>query len=255
MQLSVGLEIEGNDEVDKLDLRADLESRIYQTQERNKLPKWIVFGSLAVCFIAGLIYLNKDKMAVIIDGPGGTFVHFLKQPPKVEPVKPIIEYEYIVEPRPARPPRPVAVRPEDVTSPTLEQWERERVAKEQEQLAKRQTVFNENNYRPRGATNITKAPTPITTYRQPVQQNQRFRKTHSVPWTWQSYGSGFSKHNKYGQFTYVETERGIDTGSVCKNYKYGSLEYRDCRKAAKKWFQDQCSGNFQQACLAGNMIP
>ena len=234
--------------MDKLDLRADLESRIYKKKKNRDVPKWLFFIVLAICTVGGLMYLNKDKMAIIFDGPGGRIVHLLKPYVEPEPVKPIIEY--VLPPRPVRPPRPVAVRPEDVTSPTIEQWEREKREKRE-----RQTVFNDDNYRPRGATNVAKIPNPVTTYKQPTQQRKRFRNTHSVDWTWQSYGSGFSKHNKYGKFTYIETEKGIDTASVCKNYKHGSLDYRDCRKAAKKWFKDRCSSNFPQACLAQNMIP
>ncbi len=32
----------------------------------------------------------------------------------------------------------------------------------------------------------------------------------------------------------------IDYGSVCTNYRKGSIEYRECRKGAKQWFKSQC---------------
>lgn len=32
----------------------------------------------------------------------------------------------------------------------------------------------------------------------------------------------------------------VDSASVCVNYRRGSIEYRECRKAAKQWFKDQC---------------
>ncbi len=32
----------------------------------------------------------------------------------------------------------------------------------------------------------------------------------------------------------------IDHASVCLNYRRGSIEYRECRKAAKQWFRNQC---------------
>lgn len=241
--------------MEKFDLSADLESRIYQPKKKREAQKWIIFGALAIGVIGGaLAILNKDKMAVIFEGPGGKFVHFLKEPQQKrnEPVKPTVEY--VVEPRTVRPPKPVAVRPEDVTSPHIEQWELEWKAKQEANSQKKQTVFNESNYTPRRIANSIPAPREVNSHNR-SQQNNTYRKTHSIPWTWQSYGSGFSKHNKYGKFTYVETERGIDTGSVCRNYKYGSLEYRDCRKAAKKWFQDRCSSEFRFACAAGEMIP
>ena len=244
--------------MEKVDLRADLESRMYQPKKKSEVPKWIFFSSIAALFIGGLLYLNKDKMAIIFDGPGGQYVHFMKPYMKhyleQKPQTPLIEVEYVFPAREVRPPRPAAVRPEDVTSPHIEQWEREWKAKQEANLEKKQTVFNESNYTPREITNSIPAPKEIYTNNRSKPKNT-YRKTHSIPWTWQSYGSGFSKHNKYGKFTYVETERGIDTESVCRNYKYGSLDYRDCRKAAKKWFQDRCSSDFRNACVAGNMIP
>jgi hypothetical protein len=32
----------------------------------------------------------------------------------------------------------------------------------------------------------------------------------------------------------------IDYGSVCGNYRSGSIDYRECRKGAKQWFKEQC---------------
>ena len=235
----------------KFDLRADLESRIYQPKKKSEVPKWIFFGALAIGVIGGaLAFLNKDKMAVIFEGPGGKFVHFLKEPEQQrnEPVKPTVEY--VVEPRTVRPPKPVAVRPEDVTSPHIEQWELECKAKQEASSQKKQTVFNESNYTPRQITNSIPAPREVNSHNR-SQQNNTYRKTHSIPWTWQSYGSGFSKHNKYGKFTYVETEKGIDTGSVCRNYKYGSLDYRDCRKAAKSGFKIDAQVTLEMLVLLG----
>lgn len=35
----------------------------------------------------------------------------------------------------------------------------------------------------------------------------------------------------------------IDHSSVCSNYPRGSIDYRECRKGAKRWFKDQCIKN------------
>lgn len=32
----------------------------------------------------------------------------------------------------------------------------------------------------------------------------------------------------------------VDASSVCRNHRQGSIHYRECRKAAKQWFKDQC---------------
>ncbi len=247
--------------MEKFDLHADLESRIYQHKKKSEVPKWIFFGALAIGVIGGaLAFLNKDKMAVIFEGPGGKFVHFLKEPEQQrnEPVKPTVEY--VVEPRTVRPPKPVAVRPEDVTSPHIEQWELEWKAKQEASSQKKQTVFNEHNYQPRGPVNSI-APPPSRYYDQGQARtnaqvreiNRSFngtRTTRSARLSWKS-----EKSYRSGTFTYIETDRGIETHSVCGNYKYGSFDYRDCRKAAKKYFQNACSGEFKAACAAGEMTP
>jgi hypothetical protein len=33
----------------------------------------------------------------------------------------------------------------------------------------------------------------------------------------------------------------IDYGSVCRNHRKGSIEYRECRKGAKQWFKKNCA--------------
>lgn len=225
----------------KFDLHTDLENRIYQPKKKSEVPKWIFFGALAVGVIGGaLAFFNKDNMAVIFEGPGGQFVHFLKEQPQE--------------------PRTAAVRSEDVTSQHIEQWELEWKTKEEASSQKKQTVFNEQNYQPRGAVNSI-APPPSRYYDQGQSRtnaqvreiNRSFngvRTKRSARWSWKS-----EKSYRSGTFTYIETDRGIETHSVCGNYKYGSFDYRDCRKAAKKYFQNACSGEFKAACAAGEMTP
>lgn len=38
-------------------------------------------------------------------------------------------------------------------------------------------------------------------------------------------------------------------------YVYGSFEYRDCDKGAKKYLKNACLAEFKAACVAGDMIP
>lgn len=124
----------------------------------------------------------------------------------------------------------------------------------------KQTVFNDQNYQPKGSINSIEPP-PNRYYEQgQARTNAQIREvqrsfngvnnTRSIPWSWKSQKSHHS-----GTFTYVERSSRIDTTSVCANYKYGSLIYRDCRKAAKKYFKDACSSQFKAACGAADMIP
>ena len=39
---------------------------------------------------------------------------------------------------------------------------------------------------------------------------------------------------------YTYTNWTIDNSSVCNNYKYGSVDYRDCRSGALVFFKDRC---------------
>lgn len=237
-------------------MKADFQDRLNIEKPKSSFKTWFIFGALATCIIGGLLILNKDKDSIIYKGTGEKVVHFLKNQkmPISETLEPIIEY--VVPPRPVREPRPVAVRPEDVTSPIIEQWERERKEKKQAQVQKRQTVFNDDNYQPRGAINSIPAPRQIHTSTTRRQINtQAFTK--SAPWSWESYGygTGTRTNRKGGQFSYTVRNGLIDTNSVCNNYKYGSLDYRDCRKGAKRYFQRACSNGNHEACSGADMMP
>lgn len=59
-------------------------------------------------------------------------------------------------------------------------------------------------------------------------------------------------HHSDGQAYLAEwtvRDNRIDHASVCLNHPQSSIEYRECRKAAKAWYQAQCQ-HWQQADLA-----
>ncbi|HKM38035.1 MAG TPA: hypothetical protein VJY83_10425 [Thiopseudomonas sp.] len=133
-------------------------------------------------------------------------------------------------------------------------------AKPVQTAPEKQTVFNDQNYQPQGSINSI-ALAPNHDYKQgqarsnaqlqKVQPNvQGVSRTRSIPWSWKS-----EKTHRRGHFTYKESQNGIDTLSVCRNYTQGSFEYRDCRKAAKQYFKNACSSQYRTACAAGDMIP
>lgn len=149
--------------------------------------------------------------------------------------------------------RPAPVHYDDVTSPTLEQWEREK-------KPEKQTIFNDQNYTPRGTVN-SMAPPPARFYQTgtatrqvkqgPTVENKR------APWQWTSVASGTGGKGRTigGQFLYQVNNGRVDTSSVCKNEDYGSLRYRDCRKGAKAYFVTQCNAGSKEACSASSMAP
>lgn len=151
--------------------------------------------------------------------------------------------------------KPKAIHYDDVTSPLLEQWEREREQK-------RQTVFNDQNYRPRPAQSINRMPaTP--TYRPPPAPEPRERPqpvtvTKWAPWSHSGFksGSGFRSSTTGGRFSYVVQDGAVVLGTICANETYGSIRYRECRKGAKKYFDAKCRGPYKkEPCSGANMRP
>lgn len=113
--------------------------------------------------------------------------------------------------------------------------------------APRQTSFNDDNYRPRSDVNVMPAPAAqywnegLPRYAQPepiVRQE---------PWVW----LGADGKRQQGKFEWVERNGAIDYASVCRNYRRGSIPYRDCRKGAKRAFAQICS-RYKPACHAAN---
>ncbi len=120
--------------------------------------------------------------------------------------------------------------------------------------------FNDENYQPRGAYNSLPPPA-----RTSVKAGNKTSvpapasKPVKVSWQWDSHRFSNPKNKKgqghSGVFYYRVVNQRIDTGSLCDNYNKGSLIYRDCRKAAKQHFNEQCSSRFAAACAAAGMAP
>lgn len=117
----------------------------------------------------------------------------------------------------------------------------------------KQTEFNDDNYQPLGAVNVIPAVT-VKKRRKAAHSRKVKTKPRTVKWTWEE--AGFSNNGKSsGVFHYQLNQHSINTSKLCDNYKAGSLIYRDCRKAAKRYFNQQCSSKFPQACSAAGMTP
>lgn len=119
----------------------------------------------------------------------------------------------------------------------------------------RQTVFTDRNYTPKGAVNSVAAPAQRHFEVKPATRRQQTVEQRVAPWRWESFGSGGRKQVESGNFTYMAQGGRVDTGSVCKNEKYGSFRYRDCRKGAKAYFVQACKTGNKEACTAASMAP
>ena len=200
-------------------MKADFKDRV--TKRKINSGVWLVITLM--CCAAGLIYFLKSKPPELIrnkiSAPGATkqLIEQIKTPEKIAVEE-------------ARPP------------------------------AAKQTVFNDQNYQPKGSIN-TIAPPPSRYYEQgQARTNAQVREIQrsfngasnqrTIPWSWKS-----EKTHRRGTFTFTENKQGINTMSICSNYKRGSFIYRDCRKAAKTYFKDACSSQYRAACGAADMIP
>lgn len=113
----------------------------------------------------------------------------------------------------------------------------------------RQTMFNDQNYRPRTDINtISMQNVSMTRNEQPQPQQRQKTPTRKGPehWEWKS-----NKTRESGYLYWDELDGQIEWHSVCDTEKYGSFRYRDCRKAAKVTFARIC-GHYKPACMAEN---
>lgn len=199
----------------KSDLRANSDERISKLKKNSAIKKNIIFLAISAITVASVMYYLREER------------------------KNKIFYES----------KPGA----------LKELLRESTAIKQE-IKPKQTVFNDQNYKPRGLVNsITPSSNshyeqgPAKSSAQIKEVSRRFQEVGTVrtrPWSWIS-----GKTHRGGTFMYIETQKGIDTMSICSNYTRGSFEYRDCRRAAKKYFKNSCSSQYVAACAAGDMIP
>lgn len=127
---------------------------------------------------------------------------------------------------------------------------RAEVLSAKEQPAIRQTSFNDQNYQPTGAINTMPAPKPTlyasNTQAQRVQHKPVLQTDY---WMW----AGADKKTNRLKIQWQTVNGWIEYHTVCQNERRGSLEYRDCRKAAKQYFVHRCRTEKRKAfCAAEN---
>lgn len=103
---------------------------------------------------------------------------------------------------------------------------------------KRQTEFNDHNYQPSRQINSI-APTASVTLRAKPERDRRVIQSNLEKVKWKSARGTATEYRVY--YEYDNTN--ITFVSVCSNYRTGSLDYRNCRKAAKQWFGTRCNNS------------
>ncbi len=101
----------------------------------------------------------------------------------------------------------------------------------------RQTSFNDNNYAPKQPASSYTPPTIHQRGASPAANERRSRtvdREHSARWI-KSWSGGT---NYLAEWMAVNNY--IDGRTVCANHRRGSIDYRECRKAAKQHFNEEC---------------
>jgi len=97
-----------------------------------------------------------------------------------------------------------------------------------------QNSFNDHNYRPKQPAN-TYAPQKIAAAPTTNQSTQR-TTTRDTTAKWIKSWNGGSNYLA----EWVAVNNRIDGRSVCANHRKGSIDYRECRKAAKQHYHEEC---------------
>ena len=179
----------------------------------------ITWGLIALFAKPIVIDVNQLKQAIRV---GGQPV-FSEQPAQTysEPLQPIQEAPAPFEPAP------------QVAQPDTE-WSEQRAALA---ITPGQNSFNDNNYTPKQPANIF---TP-TAYKQVAsvstsseRKSKPLRREQTAKWI-----KGWNGGTNY-LAEWVAVNNYIDSTSVCANHRRGSIDYRECRKAAKQHYHEEC---------------
>lgn len=211
-------------------MHADIEDRIGGEPPKNNPFKWIIFLTIGAGLCFGSLWAFDRFIGVdhlTIKAPDDAIIYH-KYTKEVKSIN--NEDEPIVITG--------NIRPNQIE-----------LSKGQLNSEGKQIVYNSNNYTPKGATNSMQPPSKRHFTNNNTSTNtQNHIASYSARWEWKNF-----RETVYGEFNYTVINDSIDTASVCNNYKYGSLIYRDCRKAAKRYFNQHCNNNV--FCTARNMIP
>ncbi|WP_312381310.1 hypothetical protein [Stutzerimonas balearica] len=101
-------------------------------------------------------------------------------------------------------------------------------------LERRQTSFNDDNYTPKQPAS-TYSPPAIQRIATPSSQRPRTVRRERTVTRIKSWNGGTTYLAQW-----ISVNNYIDGTTVCANHRRGSIDYRECRKAAKQYFHEQC---------------
>ncbi|MCP1623315.1 hypothetical protein [Pseudomonas nitroreducens] len=186
-------------------------------RKRQSAAKWVVAVTLGVAFTALAAYVADHKLPFPPEPP-------IAQAPPAESYTPKYKFN---EPTGQREATPEQLFWDDVNK------------RNRQQAQPKQTVYNDTNYVPKGATNVVdmEAVRQSEAYRNPTAASSRSsRNSIEQSGAWVDKWSGGAHY--FAEWTVFNNY--IDDTSVCANHKRGSIYYRECRKGAKQFFKEEC---------------
>lgn len=184
----------------------------------------ITWGLIALFAKPIVIDVNQLKQAIRV---GGQPV-FSEQPAQTysEPLQPIHETPAPFEPA-------LQVEQPQLSQADIE-WSEQQAALE---IAPGQNSFNDDNYTPKQPVNVY-TPTAYKQVAPASTSNERrskpVRREQTAKWI-----KGWNGGTNY-LAEWVAVNNYIDSTSVCANHRRGSIDYRECRKAAKQHYHEEC---------------
>ncbi|MFI8743091.1 hypothetical protein [Stutzerimonas zhaodongensis] len=218
-------------------MRSDWDDAPEYLRSRKKQGPWrflailgigsAVIAALALTFGQPIVLdMNQIKQGIRIGGKP------LFNPEPAQPIQPVGQpsvenYEALTAvPSPA--PQQRLLTQEEID------WFAERSA---EAAQSRQTSFNDDNYTPKQPASTYTPPVVREVAAKPASSERRPRTvSRERTSTWIKSWNGGTNYLA----EWVAVNNYIDRTSVCGNHRRGSIDYRECRKAAKQHFHEQC---------------
>ncbi|WP_454255704.1 hypothetical protein [Pseudomonas sp. Marseille-Q8238] len=199
--------------------RDDAPRYLTSSNHAGGLARWLIAGLVGVSITAGLLHLAGAKITsqpvrTAKPSSSGTY----------DPNAYVPQFDEITE----------------LNRSAEEEFWSDIARKESQQSRAKQTDYNDRNYTSRGAVNVVST--------EPLRQSETYQRSNqSVATTtnningrdgrWIKQWSGSGRY--YAEWTYSNNR--IDGRSVCLNHKRGSVDYRECRKAAKQYYHEECT--------------
>ncbi len=152
---------------------------------------------------------------------------------------------FLPKPQPSQPPNlekpappPNENTPKNQPQKTSEELFWESVNARNQQNQPKQNFYDDSNYTPKKPANTYTPPATHRATSSPQQTQQRQTRQVSRERTSKWIKSWNGGTNYLAEWLSVNNY--IDSTSVCANHRRGSIDYRECRKAAKQHFHEQC---------------